>query len=122
MNKKEWTTEKLFARLLNNKSRKSYWEYISILRSRPYNDVFRQCVELTTSDIPKNRIIGIDILAQLGVPPRPFYNETIDRYFNLLESEKEPTVIGSILFGIGHNNENLNKVQIKKLCSLSLKK
>jgi len=119
MSKKEWTTEKLFTRLLNNKSKKSYWEYISILRSRPNNDVFRQCEKLMTSDISKNRIIGIDVLAQLGVSPRPFYNETIDRYFKLLENEKEPIVIMSILFGIGHNNEKLNKAQIKKLCAYS---
>jgi len=119
MNKKDWTTEKLFSRLLNNKSEKSYWDYIRILRSRPNNDVFRRCMELTTSDIPKNRMAGIDILAQLGVPPRPFYKETIDKYFKLLEIEKEPKVIMSILFGIGHNNENLNKTQIKKLCSLA---
>jgi len=101
MTKKNWTTEKLFTRLLNNKSKKSYWEYISILRSRPDEEVFRQCVTLTTSDIPKNRITGIDVLAQLGVPPRPFYNETMDIYFKLLESEKEPAVIMSILCGIG---------------------
>ena len=92
MSKKDWTTEKLFARLLNNKSEKSYWEYIRILRSRPDNGVFRRCMELTTSDIPKNRRIGIDILAQLGVYPRPFHNETIDKYFNLLEIEKEPKI------------------------------
>jgi len=119
MSKKDWTTEKLFTRLLNNKSEKSYWEYISILRSRPESEVFKRCVELTKSDIPKNRMVAVDILAQLGLPPRPFYNETIDIYFNLLEIEKEPKVIMSILFGIGHNNENLNKTQIKKLCSLA---
>ena len=117
MTKKNWTTEKLFTRLLNNKSKKSYWEYISILRSRPDEDVFRQCVTLTTSDIPKNKIIGIDVLAQLGVPPRPFYNKTLNRYFELLENEKEPAVIMSILCGIGSNNENLSKAQIKKLCA-----
>jgi len=122
MSKKEWTTEKLFTRLLSNKSEKFYWEYIRILRSRPDNDVFRQCVELTTSDIPKNRMIGIDILAQLGVSPRPFYKETIELYFNLLEIEKEPKIIMSILYGIGHNNEKLNKTQIKKLCSLAYTK
>ena len=117
MSKKDWITEKLFKRLLNNKSKQSYWEYISILRSRPENDVFRQCIKLTSSDIPKNRIVGINVLAQLGVSPRPFYHETIDRYFELLENEKEPEVIMSILYGVGHNNENLNRAQIKKLCS-----
>ena len=100
MSKENWTTEKLFTRLLNNKSKKSYWEHIDILRSRSDEDVFRQCVELTVSGIPKNRKIGIDILAQLGVPPRPFYHETIDIYFKLLEREKEPAVIMSILYGI----------------------
>ena len=117
MSKKDWTTEKIFTRLLNNKSQRSYWEYISILRSRPNSDVFRQCIELTASDIPKNRIVGVNILAQLGVPPRPFYLETINRYFELLENEKESEVIMSILYGIGHNNENLNKAQIKKIYS-----
>ena len=117
MSKKDWETEKIFKRLLNNKSKQSYWEYINILRSRPDKSVFRQCIELTTSEIPKNKIIGIDVLAQLGISPRPFCRETIDRYFELLENESEPKVIMSILFGIGHNNENLNKAQIKKLCS-----
>jgi hypothetical protein len=117
MSKKDWTTEKLFKRLLNNKSKQSYWEYISILRSRPDNDVFRQCMGLTTSEIPKNRMAGIHVLAQLGVSPRPFYHETINRCFELLENEKEPEVIMSILYGIGHNNEKLDKAQIKKLCS-----
>lgn len=72
MSRKEWTDDKLFFRLLNNKSDKTYWDNISELRSRPNNSVFEKCQDLVNSDNPKKRMIGVDILAQLGISPRPF--------------------------------------------------
>ncbi len=115
MSRKEWTDDKLFFRLLNNKSDKTYWDNISELRSRPNKSVFEKCQDLVNSDIPKERMVGIDILAQLGVFPRPFYKKTIKLYFDILEKEKDCNVLTSLFYAIGHNNESLNQKQIKKL-------
>lgn len=117
MSRKNWTNEKIFSRLINNKTNKSYWENIGTLRQRPSEELFSECVELTKSDNTKIRKIGIDILAQLGSSPRPFLKETLKIYFELLEVETEPDVLMSLFYSIGHNNEELNKEQIEKICS-----
>lgn len=102
---------------MNNKTDKSRWDNICALRKRPSEELFSKCVELTKSDNTKIRKIGIDILAQLGLPPRPFLKETLKIYFELLEIETDPDVLMSLLYSIGHNNEELNKEQIEKICS-----
>lgn len=117
MSRKNWTDEKIISRLMNNKTDKSRWDNISALRKRPSEELFSKCVELTKSDNTKIRKIGIDILAQLGLPPRPFLKETLKIYFELLEIETDPDVLMSLLYSIGHNNEELNKEQIEKICS-----
>ncbi|WP_075591557.1 hypothetical protein [Labilibacter marinus] len=115
MSRKEWTDDKLFFRLLNNKSDKTYWDNISELRSRPNKSVFEKCKDLVNSDNTKKRMIGIDILAQLGTSPRPFYNETMELYFDVVEKERDSKVLKSLLYAIGHNNDNVNQEQIEKL-------
>lgn len=117
MSRTNWTNDKLLFRLINNKTNKSYWDTIFALRKRPSEELFFKCVELTKSKDPKIRSIGIDILAQLGLPPRPFLKETLKLYFELLHIEKEPKVVMALLYAIGHNNEKLSKNQIEKLCS-----
>ena len=122
MSRKEWTDKKLFYRLLNNKSGKTYWDNINELRLRPTISVFKKCQDLVISDIPRERMIGIDILAQLGTSPRPFYDKTIKIYFDILEKEEDIKVLTSLLYAIGHNNDNLNYEQIKKLTAFKTNK
>lgn len=122
MSRNKWKNEKLFFRLLNNKSDKTYWDNISVLRKRTSQDVFEKCAELIKSKNPKERIIGIDVLAQLGLPPRQYYNESKILFFELLESENDPKVIMSVLYAIGHNQEKLTTHQINQLCKLQSSK
>jgi HEAT repeat protein len=119
MSRQNWIDDKIISRLLNNKSDRSRWDNISVLRKRPSKELFTKCVELTESKDPKSRSIGIDILAQFGLPPRPFLRQTLSLYFRLLHIETDAKVLLSILYGINHNNANLNKKQIEKLCSFS---
>lgn len=119
MGRKDWTDDKLISRLTNNKSNKSRWDHIQVLRSRPSEELFTRCIELTKSKEQKSRIIGIGILAQLGLPPRPFLKQTLKRYFDLLSIENDTEVLMTILYAIGHNNDKLSKEQIKKICSFS---
>jgi HEAT repeat protein len=113
--RKKWSNEKLFERLLKNKSNKGYWDNIVELRKRSTTDVFEKCRELVHSNIPKDRIIGFDVLAQLGVSSRPFCRESVKLFFEILEYETDYKVISSILFAIGQNNEDLNQKQIDQL-------
>jgi hypothetical protein len=118
MRKQNWTDEELLSRLFNYKSVRSRWDSIGILRNRPSDDLFRKCLEFTRSNDPKIRSIAVDILAQLGTP-RPFLSQTLTIFFDLLDSETDPTVLMSLLFAIGHNNAQLTRKQIDKLCSFS---
>ncbi|BDD05557.1 hypothetical protein [Aureibacter tunicatorum] len=115
MSRKDWTNEKVFQRLLNNKTEKSYWKNIQELRSRATEDIYKQAYILAKSDTEKHQKIGIDILAQLGYSPRLRQQETIDLYFELLNSIKSLEVLFSLLFGISHNNDNLNDSQVSQL-------
>jgi hypothetical protein len=77
--------------------------------------VFTKSYELANSEILKEKLIGIDLLAQLGSEPRPFLEETLDFYFKLLEKETNPKVLSAVLCGIGFNNNDLNSSQISIL-------
>ncbi|MDO5971274.1 hypothetical protein Q4Q35_15810 [Flavivirga aquimarina] len=115
MSRKKWTSEKIFTRLLNNKTQKTFWENIRELRKRPNKDVYNKAFKLAKSKIEKEKIIGIYVLAQLGFDPRFQQDKTVDLYFELLENETSPKVISAILSSISHNNENLNEQQVLKL-------
>ncbi|MFC4263853.1 hypothetical protein ACFOWM_13230 [Ferruginibacter yonginensis] len=117
MSRKNWTDEKLFFRLVNNKSDKTYWDNIRTLRSRANANNFNTCVKQIKSSKPKERIIGIDILAQLGLTPRPFFKESRKLFFDILKKEKDPKVLLSVLYAIGHNNEKLKSDEIALLVS-----
>lgn len=112
----KYPDEKLFGRLLNNKSDKNYWRYISELRKRKSKAIFEKSISLTNSEITKERIIGIDILAQFGYP-RLHKNKILKKFFQLLKKETDKYIISSIFYGIGHNNEDLTTKQIDLICS-----
>jgi len=116
-----FTTKKIFTRLLTNKSAKNYWNYISELRKRKTEEIYKKSTLLTKSDSLKERVLGVNILAQFGLP-RLHKKEIINILFELLETETDKEIISSILYGISHNNEKLNLKQIKFLCSFTTHK
>lgn len=115
MARENWKSEKIFERLVNNKSQKTSWNNISELRKRATEEIYDQAYKLANSEIDKNKIIGIDVLAQLGFDPRIGQKKTVDLYFKLLENRQSDEVLFTIFFGISHNNENLTKNQVFKL-------
>ncbi|PWV56357.1 HEAT repeat domain-containing protein [Chitinophaga sp. S165] len=118
MSRNNWTNDKLFERLLNNKSTDTYRDNIKALWSRPEKEVLKKCKELTRSAIPRERRIGIDVLSQLGGMDRPFGAETLALYLRILPKEKDPKVLESLLHAIGHNNTGLENKDIDQLSSL----
>jgi len=120
MSKKNWNNETIINRLIFNKTTKTYWNNISELRSRASKELFEKCVELTKSQNDKERMIGIDLLAQLSDKNRirPFSKKVIGIYINLLKKENNPINLMSILYGIGHNSENITKnTHIELICT-----
>lgn len=113
--RKHWTNDQLFTRLLNNKSDKTYWDNIIELRKRGSEDIFTRCSHMATTGDDIEREIAMDVLAQLGSAPRPFYNQTITLCFDLLQTEKHPEVLSAILYAIGHNNQHLDARQISSI-------
>lgn len=115
MSRKNWTSDKLFQRLLENKTQRTYWENISELRKRVGQNVYDRSTLLARSNNDNEKVIGIDVLAQLGFDPRLNKSQTVQLYFELLENHQSPKVLYSILHAIGHNNEDLKRTQISKL-------
>lgn len=117
MNKlRNYKTEKIFERLLTNKSTVNYWKYVIELRKRKTDDIFEKCILLTKSDSVKERIVGVDVLSQFGFP-RLHKKEIMTLFFELLKSQTDTGVIRSIFYGIGHNNEKLTNKQVEFLSS-----
>lgn len=111
-----YSTEKIFSRLLKNKSTKNYWNYVRELRKRKTEEIYKKSILLTKSNSVKERTLGTDVLSQFGFP-RLHKKEIIKLFFELLKSETHKEVISSIFYGIGHNNEKLTNKQVDFLCS-----
>lgn len=110
-----FSNEKIIDRLLNNKSKKNYWNYITELRKRKDKSVYQKAILFTQSKNNKEIITGVNILAQFG-SPRLYQKQTLSVYGNLLQSQKDKQVLSSILYAIGHNNEKLTVKQINQAC------
>ena len=113
----QYPTNKIFDRLINNKSTNNYLNYISELRKRKTKEIYERCLTLINGDSDKEKIIGIDVISQFGFNPRLFQKRTLKIYFDLLKTETNKRVIESILFGISWNNENITNQQLDILCS-----
>ncbi|MFD1604030.1 hypothetical protein ACFSJW_09015 [Flavobacterium artemisiae] len=116
-----YSNEKIFTRLLGNKSNANYWNYVSELRKRKSKDIFEKSILLMESKIAKERIIGIDVLAQFGYP-RLHKKIILKKFFHLLKNETDKNAISSLFYGIGHNNEDLTIKQIDLICSFKKNK
>lgn len=117
MKKKDFTDNDLFTQLIKSKSRKTYWNIISMLRSRPDESVLNYCINLIKSDIIKEKVAGIDVLAQLGGKERSFYKKTIEIFFDIINQEKSSKVLYSALCAISHNSDKLSHQQVEKIAS-----
>lgn len=112
MSRQDWTDEKLFSRLLTNKSDNTYWQNVRELRTRATKAVFTRARQLATSRQNHEKKIGIDVLAQLGVEERPFLKASLELYFKLLSKRQTPEVLSAILYAIAKNNSKLTAAQV----------
>lgn len=120
MPRANWSSEKLLERLLRNTSERAYRANMHELRSRAEPGLIDLGMTLTSSSIERERMIGVDLLAQLGGSGRPFGKQVLKRYIELLPAEKSLQLQESILHGIGHNNRSLTVAQTSVLQPFSV--
>jgi HEAT repeat protein len=89
-----------------NRDANEYWELIRVLHGRPEREVFAKAVACCTGTMPSERLVGADVLAQLGTPNinglRPFTTETVPVLQALLADENED-VIASAIHALAHH-------------------
>ena len=87
------------------------WDAIWVLRYRATREVFDAAKKLCESVDPLERTVGVDILAQLGLPTRTFLDETLELFFKLMDIEHDHRVLNSLGVGLGHISPEPRKVQ-----------
>ena len=77
------------------------WAAIVELRRRPDRAVFERAMDWCASTDPRERCLGVDVLAQLGAPEFPHAAESTPVLLRLLRDEEEDVVVAA-LFALGH--------------------
>ncbi|NJN13707.1 MAG: hypothetical protein HC815_39805 [Richelia sp. RM1_1_1] len=97
------------------KDKDNYWNLVRILHWRGSNEEFVAASRLCESQSSKKRSLGVDILAQLGIPQRTFPQQSGDILLKLLSSEENSDVLASIGFAFGHLNDSRSILPLVKL-------
>jgi len=69
------------------------WDMVTLLHFRATRDVLEQARGLAAAPGPERRVLGVDVLGQLGVPERAFPDECQAIVSEPLESESDPFVL-----------------------------
>ncbi len=109
------TNEELIKIALTSDDEDVVWEAIPALHRRGTHDIFEAAAKLCESKNPKERACGVDILAQLGSPERPFCEETVNILLKLLEKEDDAHVLYSIGVALGHLDDPRAIVPLSRL-------
>src|SRR5579863_74924 len=78
---------------------------IVVLHVRGTREVLDAAVALCASDDAKRRVLGAQILGELGTPDRTFPEECRTALFDLLRRERETTVLAAAAFALGHRGK-----------------
>ncbi|WP_062430935.1 HEAT repeat domain-containing protein [Herbidospora daliensis] len=77
------------------------WDAIAALQQRGDLETFTAARRLCAADTTTERVLGVDILGELG-RDRPFADKTLPVLRFLAASETEPRVLYSVLIAFGH--------------------
>ncbi len=78
------------------------WDNIWVLQARGGREELAAAATLCASSDPNERIIGVNILGQLGIPDRTFPHECGDVLLELIAHESDSNVLASIGIAFGH--------------------
>ncbi|QDT46220.1 putative lyase [Symmachiella dynata] len=82
-----------------------YWQAVTALHFRGTKEVLVRAEELCASRCAEERMIGADILGQLGVPDRTFPRESSRILRSLLKHDQVAGVLETALIGLSHHDD-----------------
>ncbi|WP_214410014.1 HEAT repeat domain-containing protein [Sphaerisporangium fuscum] len=78
------------------------WKAVSLLHRRGDLETFTEARRLCASDSPAERVLGADILGELGAPPRPFVDKSLSVLRYLAAGDDDVQVLHAVLIAFGH--------------------
>ncbi|MHB1456337.1 MAG: HEAT repeat domain-containing protein [Armatimonadota bacterium] len=112
INYKQKSTDDLIKIALESDDLTRYFDIVTILSSQGTSEVFARARELCFSENDNAKIMGLDILGQLGFPGRPFADESSEILLDLLYKEPSNDVFKAIAVANMHlENHDLRLVQ-----------
>ncbi len=81
------------------------WDNIWVLQARGGKEELAAAAALCASLDPNERIVGVNILGQLGIPERTFPQACGDVLLKLIATESDSNVLASIGIAFGHLKE-----------------
>jgi HEAT repeat protein len=92
----------LFELALTSEDEERAWAAIQRLHGVATEEIFTKAVALCHSQDARERRVGVDVLAQLGLPQQAFHEQVMHVLLTLLEAEATPEVLASIGVSLGH--------------------
>jgi HEAT repeat protein len=96
------STEEIVRSAISTENEDTCWDNIWILQARGGREELAAAAKLCHSQDPNERIIGVNILGQLGMPDRSFPRECGDVLLELLDRESDANVLASLGIAFGH--------------------
>lgn len=78
------------------------WNAVVELHFRATRQVFEIACRLTESECVEERVLGCDIMGQLGIPERAFPSEACTHLLRLLADESNPEVLSAVIIALSH--------------------
>ncbi|MFC4589093.1 HEAT repeat domain-containing protein [Sphaerisporangium corydalis] len=78
------------------------WKATAVLHTRGDLETFTEARRLCASDSAEERVLGVDILGELGSPQRPFIDKTLSVLRYLAASDDDIRVLHAVLIAFGH--------------------
>lgn len=109
------STKEIIQLAFNEEDEDNYWNYVYILHFRGGEEEFTAASKLCESQSVSERILGINILSQLGIPQRTFLQQSGDILLKLLSTEENSQVLASIGSAFGHLKDSRGILPLVKL-------
>lgn len=89
------STDELIQSALSTNDEDERWEYVQLLQYRGTIEVFNASRDLCSSNDPRKRSLGADVLGQLGGANKPHPEETVKILVSLLKEDDDVEVLSS---------------------------
>jgi HEAT repeat protein len=78
------------------------WKAVGVLHARGDLESFTEARRLCANDSRAERVLGVDILGELGTPQRPFIDKTLSVLRYLAAVDDDVRVLHAVLIAFGH--------------------